>query len=98
MFAVSRASESLVAAAAVSLLLIVVAFWVAPRACEGGFETYLQCGIAALIVLAALPFALRRDNSLSVRIASALGFVVLGIAAWIAGVFVANVNFLCRLF
>ena len=58
----------------------------------------MQCGTAALIVLAALPFVLRRENSLTIRIVSALGFVVLGIAAWIAGLFVANVNFLCRLF
>jgi len=98
MFAPSRASQCLVAAATVSLLLVVVAFWVAPRACEGGFETYVQCGTAALIVLAALPFFLRRDDSLSIRIASALGFVALGVAAWIAGLFAANVNFLCRLF
>jgi len=98
MVAPSRAAQCLVAAATVSLLVVAVAFWVAPRACEGGFEIYLQCGTAALIVLAALPFVLRRENSLTIRIVSALGFVVLGIAAWIAGLFVANVNFLCRLF
>ena len=94
----SLASQCFIAAAVVSLTLVVVAFWVAPRACEGGFETYLQCGTVALIVLAALPFVLRSGNSLSIRVVSALGFVVLGTAMWLVGLFVANVNFLCRLF
>jgi hypothetical protein len=95
---VSRASQCLIAAAVVSLMLVFVAFWVAPHACEGGFETYLQWGTVTLIVLAALPFVLRSGDSLSIRVVSALGFVVLGAAMWIAGLFVANVNFLCRLF
>ena len=94
----SRASQCLIAAAVVSLMLVSVAFWVAPRACEGGFETYLQCGTVALIVLAALPFVLRSGNSLSIRVVSALGFVALGVAVWVVGLLVANVNFLCRLF
>ena len=79
-------------------MLVSIAFFVAPRACEGGFEIYLQCGIVALIALAALPFVLRTGNSLAIRIVSGLGFVVLGAAAWVVGLVVANVNFLCRLF
>ena len=79
-------------------MLVFVAFRVAPRACEGGFETYLQIGTVTLIVLAALPFVLRSGNSLSIRVASALGFVALGVAVWVIGLLVANVNFLCRLF
>ena len=94
----SRASLSIVAAALVSLLLVSTAFFVAPRACEGGFEIYLQCGVVALIVLAALPIILRTGNSLAVRVVSGLGFVVLGAVAWFVGLVVANVNFLCRLF
>jgi hypothetical protein len=95
---VSRASQWFIAATVVSLMLVSVAFWVAPYAGEGGFETYLQCGTVALIVLAALPFALRSGNSLSIRVVSALGFVVLGAVVWVVGLFAANVNFLCRLF
>jgi hypothetical protein len=95
---VSRASQCIIAAALVLFLLVSVAFWVAPRACEGGFEVYLQCGIVALIVLAALPFVLRSGNSLAVRIISALGLFVLGAVGWAVGLIVANVNFLCRLF
>ena len=94
----SRASQCIGAAAVVLLLLVSVAFVVAPRACEGGFEIYLQCGVAALIVLAALPFVLRSDNSLAVRVVSALGFVGMGVVGWVVGLFAANVSFLCRLF
>ena len=94
----SRASQCIGATAVVLLLLFSVAFFVAPRACEGGFEIYLQCGIVALIVLAALPFVLRSGNSLAVRVVSGLGFVLLGAVAWVAGLFAADVNFLCRLF
>ena len=91
----SRASQCIGAAAVVLLSLVSVAFVVA---CEGGFETYLQCGVAALIVLAALPFVLRSGNSLAVRVVSALGFVGLGVVGWVVGLFAANVSFLCRLF
>ena len=94
----SRASQRFIAAAVISLMLVFVAFWVAPRACEGGFETYLQCGTVTLIVLAALPFVLRSGNSLAVRVVSALGFVGLGVVGWVVGLFAANVSFLCRLF
>jgi hypothetical protein len=80
------------------LLLVSVAFWVAPRACAGGFEIYVQCGIVALAVLAALPFVMRSGNSTAVRAVSALGFAVLGVVGWAIGLFAANVNFLCRLF
>ena len=93
----SRTSQCIIAVVMVLLVLISVAFWVAPRACEGGFEIYFLCGIAALVVMAALPF-LRSGNSLSVRVASAFGFVVLGAVAWVVGLFAGNVNFLCRLF
>ena len=94
----SRASQCIGVAIVVCLLVVSAAFFAAPRACEGGFETYVQCGVAALIVLAALPFILRSGNSLTVRVASGFGFVLLGIGAWVVGLFVANVNFLCRLF
>ena len=94
----SRASQCIIAAAVVLILLVSIAFFVAPRACEGGFEIYLQSGIVALIVLPALPFILRSGNSLAVRVVSGLGFVVLGAIAWVIGLFAANVNFLCRLF
>ena len=79
-------------------MLVSVAFVVAPRACEGGFEIYLQSGVVALIVLAALPFILRSGNALGARVVSGLGLVVLGAIAWTIGLVAADLNFLCRLF
>ena len=93
-----RGSQCIGTATAVLILLVCVAFFLAPRACEGGFEIYLQCGIAALIVLAALPFVWRSGSSLAIRAVSSLGFVASGVVAWVVGLFAANVNFLCRLF
>ena len=48
--------------------------------------------------MAALPFGFGIGKSVLARVASALGLVVLGIAAWVAGLVVANVQLLCRLF
>ena len=94
----SRASQALIATAAIALALLAIAFWIAPSACEGGLEIYLQCGVVALAMLAALPFVLRTGNSLSVRFASALGLLILGATVWTVGLFAANVQILCRLF
>ena len=94
----SRASHVVIAVAAVALSLLGIAFWIAPRSCEGGFEIYLLCGLAALVVMLALPFVLRIGNSLFARVALALGLVALGAALWVAGLLAANVQFLCRLF
>jgi hypothetical protein len=95
---VLRVSQCIGAAAVVCLLVVSCAFFAAPRACEGGFETYLKCGVLALIVLAALPFVLRSGNSAAARVGLGFGCVSLGVVAWVVGLFVANVNFLCRVF
>ena len=92
----SRIGISMVAVVAFSVLT--TAFLIAPRACEGGLEIYFLCGVVALIVLAALPFFRRAGNSVSVRVASALGLVILGVAVWVAGLFIANIQIMCRLF
>ena len=42
-------------------LLVAIAFWISPRACEGGLETYLKCGVAAIALTFALPFVARLD-------------------------------------
>jgi len=95
----SRTSLSAIAVAiTTAILLVAAAFWFAPRACEGGLEAYLMCGVAALVMMFALPFVLRMGDSLLVRAASALGLVVLAAAFWLAGLFAANVQILCRLF
>ena len=94
----TRATHRVIAAGAISLALFAFAFWVAPSACDGGFELYFGAGIAALVILVALPFASSGNDSVLVRIGWALAFVMLGGGVWVAGLFAANVNFLCRLF
>jgi hypothetical protein len=84
--------------AAVAAGLLAAAFWIAPRACEDGLGIYFLCGLAALVVMAALPFVLRSGNSLFARVIVALGLVVLGAALWVSGLVVADVQILCRLF
>lgn len=94
----ARALKGVIAVATVALFLLSVAFWVAPRSCEGGFEIYFMCGIAALAVMVALPFVLHVGKTLFGRAASALGLVALGAGVWVVGLLAANFQILCRLF
>jgi len=92
---VRRATVGFVSAAAIAV--VGLAFLVAPRACHGGLELYVWCGGTALLVLLALPFAAHIGRSTLARIVWALGFVFFGAGAWIAGLFTANVRFICGL-
>lgn len=83
---------------AVAVSVSAAAFWIAPRACEGGLEIYFGFGLAAGVVMLALPFLLRSSDSLLARTLAALGFAVLAAIAWIGGLFAANVQIICRLF
>jgi len=84
--------------AAVAVIGIVgLAFVVAPRACSGGFEVYFWSGCAVALLLFALPFATRLGRSWPTRVAWALGLMMLGTAAWLVGLFSANVRFICGL-
>ena len=85
-------------AAGIGIVLLVLAFVAAPKSCEGGTELYFWSGVVALAALFALPFATRRGSSLSARLGSALALSLLGFGVWVAGLFVANVRILCRLF
>ena len=87
-----------IAVAAVALFLFAVAFWMAPSSCDGGFGIYFVCGLVALAIMFALPFALRSGNSVFVRVASGLGLVVVGVGVWVAGFVAADFQILCRLF
>jgi len=84
-------------AAVVTIGVIGLAFVAAPRACEGGFEVYFWLGCVSLLVLVVLPFAARLGASRTRRVAWAVTFVALGAAAWLIGLFVANVRFICGL-
>jgi hypothetical protein len=77
--------------------LVVLAYLVAPTACEGGLELYLWSGAAALLLLLGLPFFAHLGRSAIVRAAFAFGFFMFGVGAWLIGLFAANVRFICGL-
>ncbi len=93
----ASARACFVIAAAIAIAVFALAFLVAPRACAGGFEVYFWCGAVALLLLLVLPFIGDTGKSLLIRAASTFGFMVLGAGAWLAGLFVANVRFICGL-
>ena len=74
------------------------AFAAAPYSCEGGLGAYALAGLVVVVVLALLPFVLRRDASIARRFGLALGLAALGFGVWIAGMAAANVRIMCRLF
>ena len=82
---------------AVCAAMFAFAFVAAPSSCEWGLGAYFWAGVACLAVLAALPFARRRDASAAKRMAIGLALAAGGLAIWIAGLFAANVRILCRL-
>ena len=94
---VNRVPAAFSSAAVVATVLVALAFLVAPHACSGGFEFYFWFGVAALLLLLGLPFLAHGGRSVWVRVALALGFLIFGAAAWLVGMFVANVRFICAL-
>ena len=84
-------------AAAIAVLVIGIAFVVAPRACNGGLEVYFVSGIVSLLVLVALPFVAALGRCLALRFVWAFGFAAFGVLAWLVGLFAANVRFICGL-
>jgi len=85
-------------AASIGLVVFVLAFVVAPHACEGGLGLYFWCGVAALVALLALPFATRMSGSFLASLGWAVGFLALGFGIWLGGLVAANVRIICRLF
>lgn len=78
--------------------LFAFAFVAAPYSCEWGLSAYFIAGILAMIVLFLVPFRMLRDAALAKRMLLGLGLAAAGLAIWIAGLFAANVQLLCRLF
>lgn len=85
-------------AIAVSAALFVFAFVAAPRSCEWGLSAYVWSGVAALAGLLALPVAVERGRTVERRIAAGLGHAALALTTWVAGLFAADFQLLCRLF
>ena len=95
----SRAALPFSIAAIVGAAVLGIAFAAAPRSCEGGLTFYFWSGVASLAVLAALPlFLMAAGRPVFVRLAWAAGFFGFGVAVWFAGLFLANVRIMCRLF
>ena len=92
-----RKATSLLAASAVATVLVALAFAVAPHSCQGGLEIYVASGAVAVALLLGLPFVARLGRSVLVRAGLALGFGIFGLAAWLIGLFWANVRFICGL-
>jgi hypothetical protein len=90
-------SKTLVGAAAIAIVLIAIAYGVAPRSCQGGLEIYFGCGVVAILLLAALPFATRLGTSIVLRGAASVGCLAFGLGAWVVGMIAANVRFICGL-
>lgn len=93
-----RQTLALVTGGVLCAALFAFAFVAAPKSCEWGLAAYWWSGVACVLVLFALPFALRAAPSMRGRIGLALAFAVAGCGAWVAGLFAANVRILCRLF
>ena len=91
----AREPAAYISAAAIAIALVALAFVVAPRACAGGLEVYFWCGVAAVLLLALVPFITHNARMILVRCALAFGFALFGAAAWIAGMLAANVRFIC---
>ena len=85
-------------AAAICSGLFTFAFAAAPYSCAWGLNAYFIAGILAMIVLFVVPVRALRDAALAKRILLGLGLAAVGLAVWIAGLFAANVQILCRLF
>jgi hypothetical protein len=95
----SRTALPFTFAAIVGAVVMAIAFAAAPYSCEGGLTLYFWSGVGSLAVLAALPFFLMAaGKSVLVRLAWAVGFFGFGVAVWFAGLFLANVRIMCRLF
>src|SRR6476469_2620538 len=92
-----RSKLAFASAAIIAIGLVGLALVAAPRACKGGFEVYFWTGCVALLVLVVLPFAARLGSSWTRRVAWAASFLALGAAAWLIGLFSANVRFICGL-
>lgn len=89
---------SLVLASILAVGLFAFAFVAAPKSCEWGLTAYFWSGVAVVLVLVVAPFILRRADTVWIRIRTAFLFGILGFAVWIAGLYAADVQILCRLF
>jgi hypothetical protein len=91
----SSARAGIIAACA---SLLVFAFIASPRSCEWGLDAYFWFGALILLGLVATPFVRERHREPAVRLGHSLLLVALGAAVWVAGIFLANMRIMCRMF
>ena len=83
-------------ATAACAVLFLFAFMAAPHSCEWGLNAYFWSVVACIVALFALPFV--RSAPDAPRIGLAFAFAAAACLTWIAGLFIANVRIMCRLF
>lgn len=94
----NRKAVGVSVAAAIGAVIFALAFILAPRACDGGFDLYVWSGIAMIVVLLALPFVAHMGQSVLGSVGWAFGLTVFGLGVWLAGLLSSDVFVLCRLF
>jgi hypothetical protein len=74
------------------------AFVAAPHACEWGLGAYFLFGLAVDVALGVLAFVHGRGRAVWQRLLMAVAAIIFGVALWTAGLFVADMRIICRLF
>lgn len=88
----------IVLVSALCLALLGAAFLVAPHSCEWGLTAYFWLGVAVTITLLVIPFAMKGNLHFFKRVLASLGLVALAAAVWVAGLYAADIQVICRLF
>ena len=78
--------------------LFAFAFVAAPYSCDWGLNAYFVLGLVAMMALFFVPLGLWREAAVAERMLLGLGLAAIAFAAWLAGIFAADMQLLCRLF
>jgi len=81
-----------------SVVLLCLAFVAAPHSCSWGLASYFWGGVALILGQAVAAFVLQRQRTVSRRLLIAALVATFGAVVWLAGLFGANFQLLCRLF
>ena len=90
--------RSLSSAAFIYAAVLAIGFVAAPHSCEWGLTAYVWTGLLAIPAAFAVPFVMQRGATVPKRLLWGFAYVILSVAVWFAGLAVANVRVVCRLF